>query len=89
MADSFFLHSLWCCFLALKEVVGSDIHAEGALHHINELTVVDLAVTICVNTLKQLLDIFFAEREVIALQAHAELIRTDSAAVVLVEVGER
>ena len=50
--------------------------------------VVDLTVTIFVNALQQLLDLLLAEREVVALQAHAELIRADLPAIVLIEVGE-
>lgn len=50
--------------------------------------VVDLAVAIGVHTLEQLHDLFFAEREVVALQAHAQLIGADLSGVVLIEVGE-
>jgi len=47
-----------------------------------------MTVAVSVDTLKQLLDLFIIEGEVVAGEAHAELLLADRAAVVLVEVGE-
>lgn len=83
-----FFHSL-LLFLSFKDGIGSNFEPEGALHHIDELMVVNLTVTIGVNTLQQLLDLFFIQREVIALQAYAQLFRANSSVIILVKVGER
>lgn len=74
--------------LSINHRVGSYFEPDSALHHIYELVVVDLTVTIGVNSLEQLLDLFLAEREVVALQAHTQLIRAYSSTIVLVEVGK-
>ena len=50
--------------------------------------VVDLTVTIGVNTFKQLLDLLLTQGEIIALEAHTKLIRTNITAIVLIKVGE-
>lgn len=62
--------------------------AEAALHHLDELVVVDLSVAIGVDTVEQLLNLLVVEREVVRLEAQLQLFGADRAAVVLVEVGE-
>lgn len=63
-------------------------HAKRALHHVEELVVVDLTISICVDTLEQDLDLFVAQSEVVARQALLQLLGADRPAVILVEVGK-
>ena len=67
---------------------GQDLHAERALHHVDELDVVDLAVAVRVDAGEQLLDLLLVQREVVAGQALTQLFGADRAAVVLIKVGK-
>ena len=64
------------------------VNTNSVLHHDEELHVVDLAIAICVHSLKQLLDHLFCEQEVLALQGRTQLILADLSAVIRVEEGE-
>lgn len=83
-----FLHSL-CCSLSLKDRVWSNFEPKGALHHIDELRVVNLSITIGVDALQQLLDLLFIEGEVVTRKALAQLFCANSSTIILVKVGER
>ena len=64
------------------------VQPNSVLHHVDKLLIIYMTVAVSVDALKQLLDLFIIEGEVVAGEAHAELLLADRAAVVLVEVGE-
>ena len=76
------------CSSSTAGIVGSDFEPKSVLHHVDELTVVNLAVAIGVHTVEKLNNLLLAQSKVIVGQALTQLRLADRAIVVLIEVGK-
>jgi len=69
-------------------LVMSSSYFSHALHHCNELLVINLSVVIGIYAIEELIYLLFTQSEIVTLKTYAKFVSADSSAAILVEVGE-